>query len=256
MKASASLYAALLLIQVLPLTAAPVLAQALSPNKQGIEDEFDGRKLQSEYRSAYSYGPQMPAYSLNEVSESSRTLADGNQIKTTQTVSRYRDQQGRVRISYVNPTGNERTFIADLKANVAYLIRPNRHDVLRIGGVPSTMRYSSSFAVTKATDWSKELRTSLGLKDFDGIRAVGTLTETTFPAGVRGNDKEMVSSTEIWSSRELGLIVYSRTVTPADGERITRLENFKAGDVADALFAIPADYAVRDVVLEVTQPTQ
>jgi hypothetical protein len=44
--------------------------------------------------------------------------------------------------------------------------------------------------------------------------------------------------------------VYRRTVTQAEGEQVFRLENLKFGDVPASLFAIPADYPVRDLVLD------
>lgn len=245
-------------LHLLPWAMQPAHAQgaaiALSAQR---EDEFDGRQMQNDYRQVYTYGYKIPAYSAEEVTETSRTLADGNQIRNSQTSLRYRDQAGRVRIAYKSLSGAERIFIADPDARVAWLLRPNRHDILRVTGVPSSPRLGGDYlAQSRAPDWNREVKTSLGVKDVAGVKAAGTLVETYYAAGARGNEKEMVETVESWRSGELALNVYWRRLSPSDGERVVRLENLKFADVPESLFAIPADQPVRDIVLAATQAAQ
>lgn len=253
MKVSASLFTLLLALQATPGMTQPAHAQeAAAPDLQQ-EDRFDAQRLQADYRRVYTSGEGWPAYTAEEVTETSRALADGNQIRTRESGIRARDQHGRTRIAFKSYSGKERVFIADLKAGTAWLIRPERRDVLRLVGVPSASRIHGSLpGPTKAPEWSREVKTPLGIKEIGGIKAVGYLTETFFPPGARGNEKEMVETREYWHSRELTDIVYSRYSTPATGERITRYDNVKLGDVPESLFAIPADYAVRDIVFDTT----
>jgi hypothetical protein len=255
MKATASLFFLLLASQALPWALQPAIAQTAFPTAAQREDESDGRRMQLDYTQAYAYASRMSAYSAEEVTEKKLTLADGNQITQKQTGMRYGDQEGRVRISYKAYNGNERIFIADPRAKVAYLIRPNRNDVLRVTGEPAATRLTSDPLPLRAPDWNKEVTTSLGIKEFDGVKALGTLTETFYPAGARGNEREMVETRESWRAKALPTAVYSRTFSARDGERIVRLENLKFGPVPESLFTVPADQPIRDIVLD-TKPAQ
>jgi hypothetical protein len=253
MKAATRLFVLLLASQVLPWAGQSAHAQTANPVTVQNEDRADGRKMQLDYNVAYSHSSlRIPGYSVEEVTDKNRTLADGNQIKSRQSSMRYRDRDGRVRIAFKSYYGKERVFIADPKAKVAYLIRPDRKDILRIQGEPPAYRMMTDRAQipTRAPEWNKEVKTSLGLKDFSGVTAAGTLTETFYPAGARHNEKDMVETSEIWSSNQFPGYVYRRTVTQAEGEQVFRLENLKFGDVPASLFAIPADYPVRDLVLD------
>jgi hypothetical protein len=259
MKASTSLFVLLLASQVLPWASQCAHAQTAHPMTPQREDESDGQRMRIDYSIAYSNAyRKTPAYSAEEVTEKNKTLADGNQIKNRQSRMRYQDRDGRVRTDYKSYDGNERIFIADPKAKVAYLIRPDRKDILRIQGEPSMPRLSADYAriPTRAPAWNKEVTTSLGLKDFTGVTAAGTLTETFYPAGADGNEKERVETKEIWSSHQFPGYLYSRTVTPRDGEIVIRLDKLKFGDVPASLFAIPADYPVRDLVPGATPAEQ
>jgi hypothetical protein len=260
MKTSIKLFALLFAAQVLPWASQSALAQPITAAQR--EDRADGLKLQGDYRLASFpllslFSRKQPAHSAEVVTETIKTLADGNQIKNKQTYARYRDENGRMKMAYKTADGKERIFIADPAAKLAYLIRPNRKDVLRLSGDASPLRAPTDRPlVSKAPDWSKVVRTSLGVKEFDGIKAAGLLNETIYPAGARGNEKEMVETMETWHSSELSDTVYMRSYSPRDGERITRVENIRLGEVPDTAFALPADYAIRDIAFQAGQEAQ
>jgi hypothetical protein len=249
MKATASLFSLLLAAQLLPWAIQPVHAQAADSGALQRDDEFDARRMRNDYERTFMYaGRQNKGYVYEEVTETTKTLADGNQLKNKQSVTRYRDQKGRTRVDFKSPRGNERIFIGDPVTKVAYLIRPDRKDILRIKGEPPARRAISSLPVpTLAVAWSKQVTTSLGVKDVAGVQAAGTVTETYYPAGARGNEKEMVETSETWHSGDLAGVVYNRMVSPSTGEIVTHLENVKLGDVPDALFGVPSDYPIRDI---------
>ena len=86
---------------------------------------------------------------------------------------------------------------------------------------------------------------SLGSRDFDGIKAEGTLTSHTIPAGQIGNERAIVVTTERWFSPDLFVVVYVKTSDPRAGDTIYRLTNVKRGEPSPELFKVPADYRTR-----------
>jgi hypothetical protein len=86
---------------------------------------------------------------------------------------------------------------------------------------------------------------SLGTREFDGIKADGTMTTHTIPAGEIGNEKPILVTSERWFSPELHIVVYARTNDPRAGETIYRLANVKRGEPPADLFRVPADYRAR-----------
>lgn len=87
--------------------------------------------------------------------------------------------------------------------------------------------------------------TPLGAKEFDGVRADGTRTTWTIPAGRIGNEKPIEIVSERWYSPELMLVVATRHVDPRSGETSYRLVNLKRGEPDAALFKLPGDYELR-----------
>jgi len=86
---------------------------------------------------------------------------------------------------------------------------------------------------------------SLGSREFDGIKADGTMTSHTIPAGEIGNEKPIVVTSERWFSPELHIVVYAKTSDPRAGETIYRLTNVRKGEPSAELFKVPADYRTR-----------
>ena len=86
--------------------------------------------------------------------------------------------------------------------------------------------------------------TSLGSREFDGVRADGKRTTWTIPAGRIGNKLPIEIVSERWYSPELNVVVSTRHVDPRSGERIYRLEGIKRDEPSSELFTVPADYAL------------
>ncbi len=86
---------------------------------------------------------------------------------------------------------------------------------------------------------------SLGTREFDGVKADGTLTTHTIPAGTIGNEKPIVVTNERWFSPELHVVVYAKTADPRAGETTYRLTNVKRVEPPADLFRVPADYKSR-----------
>ncbi|MFO1302567.1 MAG: hypothetical protein U1F54_02485 [Burkholderiales bacterium] len=86
---------------------------------------------------------------------------------------------------------------------------------------------------------------SLGTREFDGIKAEGTMTTHTIPAGQIGNEKPIVVTSERWFSPDLFIVVYAKTSDPRAGETVYRVTNVKRGEPPADLFKVPADYRTR-----------
>lgn len=82
---------------------------------------------------------------------------------------------------------------------------------------------------------------SLGTREFDGIKADGTMTTHTIPAGAVGNEKPILITSERWFSPDLFVVVYAKSSDPRAGETTYRLTNVKRGEPPADLFKIPAD---------------
>jgi hypothetical protein len=88
--------------------------------------------------------------------------------------------------------------------------------------------------------------TSLGSREFDGVRADGTRTTWTIAAGKIGNEKPIEILSERWHAPDLMLVVQTRYFDPRSGENTYRLAQLKRGEPDAALFKVPADYEVRN----------
>lgn len=88
----------------------------------------------------------------------------------------------------------------------------------------------------------KGVTTSMGSKDFDGVRAEGKKTTWTIPAGEIGNRSPIEVTSESWYSPDLQLTVYSRYNDPRKGESIYRLAGIKRSEPSADLFRVPEGY--------------
>ncbi len=91
----------------------------------------------------------------------------------------------------------------------------------------------------------KGVTTSLGMKDFDGVKAEGKSTTWTIPAGEIGNRNAITVVHETWYSPDLQVTVYSRHADPRTGESIYRLASIRRAEPAADLFKIPDDYSMK-----------
>ena len=108
----------------------------------------------------------------------------------------------------------------------------------------STLRFESTAKLGKG------VTTSLGNKDFDGVKAEGKSTTWTIPAGEIGNRNPINIVSQTWYSPELRVTVHSRYADPRTGESIYRLAGIRRGEPAADLFTAPEGYAVKERVRE------
>ena len=91
----------------------------------------------------------------------------------------------------------------------------------------------------------KGVTTSLGSREFDGVKAEGKSTVWTIAAGEIGNKNPINVTSESWYSPELQVTVMSRYNDPRTGETVYRLANIRRVEPAPDLFKVPEGYEVK-----------
>lgn len=92
---------------------------------------------------------------------------------------------------------------------------------------------------------------SLGTKTIDGIVVTGTKTTNTIPAGMIGNDKDIVITRETWYSADLKLVLQSTQIDPRFGETAYSLTQIQRSEPDPTLFQIPSGYRIEKVPVHV-----
>ncbi|HEY1945562.1 MAG TPA: hypothetical protein VGG97_01050 [Bryobacteraceae bacterium] len=217
-------------------------------------------------------------YSGEEVSESVQTLADGTRISQTMTLEKiYRDSQGRTRMERplmhpgmggppVPPDAPTMIDITDPVAHLRYTLDtqgkiahrwelPTPASTSAKGGgfaamlSPSLPTVAASMTqVIPQTDPSRPHSQfeKLDPQTIDGIVVEGKRTTMTYPVGSVGNDREIVTTNEMWTSPELNVMVLSKNSDPRNGDHTQKLINISRDEPDASLFQLPADYEVSD----------
>ena len=89
---------------------------------------------------------------------------------------------------------------------------------------------------------------SLGTQVIEGVEATGTQTVVTIPAGEIGNEQPIKIVSEQWYSPALQVVVLSKRSDPRSGEMIYRLTQLDRSEPAAAMFQVPSDYTIKDVM--------
>lgn len=197
-------------------------------------------------------------YSAERVTESVKVLADGNRIVQRNTEKLYRDSDGRTRVES-EWKGKPLVQIQDPDAGMSYRLYPDTKTGYRMAiAAPAGPAASAPGAAKVAEQLAPALNVdaagtvaqsrSLGTKQIEGVTAEGTQTTVTVPAGAAGNVKPMVSTTELWLARDLSIPLEMRMTHPFMGESVMRMRNLSRLEPPTALFAVPADYTVREIV--------
>jgi hypothetical protein len=84
----------------------------------------------------------------------------------------------------------------------------------------------------------------LGTKFIEGVRVEGRKNTTIYPAGTRGNDRPIVTTSEIWDAPELRLTISAKSFNPMSGETSMEIVNLSRLEPDPALFQPPPDYKI------------
>ncbi len=249
MNVSAILFSLLVACQILPAaaqTGGMSKADIADMTRANLADQYGPEQLRNAYRFAVDrlkvLADKPLAYTYDFVTDTSLALAGGNVIKSRITVSHAYDKNGRSR-TVSSTSGLERIVIADPTKHAVYLVCPERKEILRLKGAaldePAPVQAPAPQVAT----------TDLGEKVIAGVKASGTRSETTIPAGAQGNEQPLVHKSETWFSPDLATIVSMRMSMPEIGDFFMHVENLKFGDVPASTFALPEGYRILDIAL-------
>lgn len=213
-------------------------------------------------------------FSAEAVTETTRTLSDGNRIVRSTTKKIYRDSEGRTRREesagsfgpwMIADEQRQRIFINDPVAGTHFVLDPknrtagnawigmpsegaegNRH-IVRINRSEQGMKTEViDLNKKKESNGMDERTESLGKQNVEGVEAEGTRTVNTIPAGAIGNERPIEIVSEQWYSPELQVVVKHRHFDPRMGESLYRLTNINRADQPAHLFQVPSDYTIKD----------
>ena len=218
-------------------------------------------------------------YSAEAVTETTQTLADGNQIYREMTAVLYRDSEGRTRreqtlTGYIPwaSTTQGRAFqvivINDPVAGVSYSLDPATRTAVAHAmsnfkslpmqdvrqGTSGIYYFSSTGDMTSSGKMSNQyLRGGpgetevLGTRSIEGVVAEGTRSTISIPAGSIGNERPIEVVSERWYSSELQTLVMSRHSDPRFGETVYQLKNISLAEPSSDLFEVPLDYDIAEL---------
>jgi hypothetical protein len=200
-------------------------------------------------------------FSAVAVSESTQTLADGNQITRKTQTNLYRDSQGRFRrevtlpaIGLLAASGQPHSLVMinDPVAGANYVLEVDEKIARkmqgpgRMGGGPKGGNGDIVYRDFKKASEASVKKESLGTQVINGVSAEGTRFTRTIAAGEIGNVKPITVVSERWYSADLQMDVKSTHSDPRFGDTTYTLTGVQRQEPAAALFTVPADYTVQE----------
>jgi hypothetical protein len=200
--------------------------------------------------------------------QTTQSLADGNQIQRSTSGTLARDSQGRTRRDLTLPgigpwaaSGKPAPHVIvinDVVASTQYILNPSAK-IARQVQPPQFGRHRGrgGFGPAGASPDAQDspgpeqrnqkdvVTTSLGSQTINGVLAEGTRYTRTIPAGAIGNQNPIVITIERWYSSDLQLVVLSKRSDPRTGETVTQLTNIQRTEPDAGLFQVPSDYTVK-----------
>jgi hypothetical protein len=185
-------------------------------------------------------------YSAVGVTNTQRTLTDGNTINESSCAKVYRDTSGRTRREETHNSATcsatpQHIFISDPVAGVEYAIDMQNSTYRQFTIKPAAADAATPHAHTRPAN-PNEVHTALGTQQISGtsLSAQGTQTVTTIPAGRFGNAQAITTTSVRWYSPDLQIVTQSSRTDPRNGVTTFQLSNISTAEPAESLFQLPA----------------
>jgi hypothetical protein len=193
-----------------------------------------------------------------------------NKITPNKEIGKAAAEAARARIEQLRkegklPTGERREIIVrrfdgaegDAMARAAEGAAPHLEGPL-MGALPNgrelALRLGPLAGAMADMKWARNAATKdLGTREIEGVKAEGKLRSYEIPAGEVGNRNPITVSDESWYSPELQVTLLTKHSDPRVGETTYRLTSIRREEPAAALFAVPSDYTVKDVMANVAR---
>ena len=194
-------------------------------------------------------------FSANFSTESTQTLADGNQIQHSSTGSIARDSQGRTRREMTIPaigafavvngkTLSHVVFLKDPVADTRYVLEEDKKIARQLPQPSVKGAFRDKEFRNPEAGKSEVVTTSLGTQTIGGVSAQGTRYTRTIPVGEIGNTKPIVIVNERWYSPDLQMVVMTKRSDPRSGDTTFQMTDIQRGEPAASVFQVPADYTI------------
>ncbi|MGP8157313.1 MAG: hypothetical protein ACLQMT_10680 [Candidatus Acidiferrales bacterium] len=243
-----------------PVPAGPPSAQGSSPPVRprpngmwGPDDAFDFVGFEAGFAGKTVTGAPFTA---NVSTQMTQTLADGNRIERSTSGTIARDSQGRTRRDITLPAigpwaasgqaAPHVVFINDPVAGTAYILDLDQKTAHAIGPrIWSGQRVTPGAGFAEKHPGSQnEVKTNLGTRTINGVKAQGTRIRRTIPAGAIGNVKPIRIVIERWYSPDLQMNVLVKRSDPRMGQTVFQLSDIQRKEPDASLFQVPADYTM------------
>lgn len=99
--------------------------------------------------------------------------------------------------------------------------------------------------VDSSNDPSQTKTESLGTQMIEGVTAEGVRTTHTIPEGQIGNERPLEITSEVWTSPDLQMVVFSKRNDPRFGETVYRLSDIKRAEPDPSLFQVPSGFSMQ-----------
>jgi hypothetical protein len=189
-------------------------------------------------------------YSATETVTSQQTLANGNQISRTHTMTVARDSQGRTSTSEtVTPpaaSGKAPFTIERILDPVAgYRYELNSSTMIAMQEASRTPPASTTTTPPARPTPPNQTTTSLGTQTINGVSATGTQVTETIAAGAIGNSQAIQIVRTSWVSTALQVPVEIKTSDPRFGTSDMELTGIVQAEPNASLFVVPAGYTIK-----------
>jgi TonB family protein len=196
-------------------------------------------------------------YSGEEVQESVQIQADGSQVARRATRKLFRDVEGRLRIERTLSPAVLRAAnslpppywieIWDPVAGFQFTWGPYEKTATRV--ILTEARPPGSTGVLLELPMPDQgvqpAGESLGTRSIEGVSAEGRLQSTTVPT-YKTDTSPIAITLETWTSPELKILLFAKSVNPHLGTEETRMTNLSLSDPPPDMFRPPPDYAIVD----------
>lgn len=149
------------------------------------------------------------------------------------------------RLASLSDLKSREELIAKLKAegklDKVEILTAQGEGVKTITSLDGSGAYAAGFAATVKSRYETKTE-DLGTRDFEGVSAEGSRRTTIIPEGAIGNERPIEVVYERWFSKDLGVVVYSKTTDPRSGEQTYKLTNIVRSEPDPSLFSVPTEY--------------
>jgi hypothetical protein len=195
----------------------------------------------------------LPPYSAKQTTTRVQTLANGTNITTVTQSQVWRDADGRTRTESINtpPNGTPYRFISVYdpveRVRMSWTVgNPSASKIVTVYHFPQPVSQPLPAAPQTAQRYYPTSSESLPPQTIDGLYATGYRATRTIPAGYEGNDRDITTTTEYWSSQLLGIQLRSINDDPRNGKMTTEVTDVQQTAPDPAVFKAPDGYQVKE----------